>query len=187
MGEGKKINSISQTDYSLIIVEFDTDVKTELARKQKVKDAIDRAQTDLPERPLNPMRQEFAFSEMPIMYVNVSGDYDGIKLKEFADKMQDNFEELPEITRAEIVGVPEREIQVNVDPHKMQVARISFTDIENAIVKGRIMISPAGWSKWAIWNAPWRSKDSSRLGRPWTRRDIIGRAVRRVQPFTWKI
>ena len=27
----KKINSISQTDYSLIIVEFDTDVKTELA------------------------------------------------------------------------------------------------------------------------------------------------------------
>ncbi len=129
----KKINSISQTDYSLIIVEFDTDVKTELA-KQKVKDAIDRAQTDLPnDLTSQPNAQEFAFSEMPIMYVNVSGDYDGIKLKEFADKMQDNFEELPEITRAEIVGAPEREIQVNVDPYKMQVARISFTDIENAI------------------------------------------------------
>lgn len=77
--------------------------------------------------------QEFAFSEMPIMYVNVSGDYDGIKLKEYADKMQDHFEELPEITRAEIVGAPEREIQVNVDPYKMTAAKVSFTDIENAI------------------------------------------------------
>ena len=33
-----KIQSTSQADYSLIVVEFDTDVKTELA-KQKVKDA----------------------------------------------------------------------------------------------------------------------------------------------------
>ena len=40
----KKITSTSQTDYSLIVVEFDTDVKTELA-KQKVKDAIDKAQS----------------------------------------------------------------------------------------------------------------------------------------------
>lgn len=129
----KKITSTSQADYSLIIVEFDTDVKTELA-KLKVKDAIDKAKTDLPtDLTSEPDAQEFAFSEMPIMFVNISGDYDGIKLKEYADKMQDRFEELPEISRAEIVGAPEREIQVNVDPYKMQAARISFTDIENAI------------------------------------------------------
>ncbi|HMU44774.1 MAG TPA: efflux RND transporter permease subunit [Chitinophagaceae bacterium] len=129
----KKIQSTSQTDYSLIVVEFDTDVKTELA-KQKVKDAIDKARSDLPtDLTQEPDVQEFAFSEMPIMFVNVSGDYDGIKLKEYADKMQDRFEELGEINRAEIVGAPEREIQVNVDPYKMNTARISFMDIENAI------------------------------------------------------
>ncbi len=129
----KKITSTSQTDYSLIIVEFDTDVKTEIA-KTKVKDAIDKAKSDLPNNLTSqPNAQEFAFSEMPIMFVNVSGDYDGIKLKQYADKLQDRFEELPEITRAEIVGAPEREIQVNVDPYKMQAARISFMDIENAI------------------------------------------------------
>ena len=43
----KKITSTSLTDFSLIVVEFDTDVKTEIA-KQKVKDAIDKAKTDLP-------------------------------------------------------------------------------------------------------------------------------------------
>jgi multidrug efflux pump subunit AcrB len=116
-------------------VEFDTDVKTELA-KQKVKDAIDKAKTDLPaDLTVQPDVQEFAFSEMPIMFVNISGDYDGIKLKQFADKMQDKFEELPEITRAEIVGAPEREIQINVDPYKMTAARISFMDIENAVAR----------------------------------------------------
>ncbi|MFZ1305412.1 MAG: efflux RND transporter permease subunit [Ferruginibacter sp.] len=129
----RKITSTSQTDFSLIVVEFDTDVKTEIA-KVKVKDAIDKAKTDLPnDLTAQPDAQEFAFSEMPIMFVNVSGDYDGIKLKEYADKMQDKFEELSEITRAEIVGAPEREIQVNVDPYKMQAARVSFMDIENAI------------------------------------------------------
>ncbi|HYC40938.1 MAG TPA: efflux RND transporter permease subunit [Chitinophagaceae bacterium] len=130
-----KIQSTSQTDYSLIIVEFDTDVKTELA-KQKVKDAIDRAKADLPvDLTSQPNVQEFAFSEMPIMFVNVSGDYDGIKLKEYADKMQDRFEELSEVTRAEIVGAPEREIQVNVDPYRMTHARISLMDVENAIAR----------------------------------------------------
>lgn len=128
-----KIQSVSQTDYSLIVIEFDTDVKTELA-KQKVKDAIDKARTDLPtDLTQQPNAQEFAFSEMPIMFVNVSGDYDAVKLKEYAKKMQDKFEELSEISRAEIVGAPEREIQINVDPYKMQAARISFQDIENAV------------------------------------------------------
>src|SRR6187551_967399 len=128
-----KIQSTSQTDYSLIVIEFDTDVKTDLA-KQKVKDAIDKAKTDLPnDLTSQPDVQEFAFSEMPIMFVNISGDYDGIKLKVYADKMQDRFEELGEITRAEIVGAPEREIQINVDPYKMTAARVSFTDIENAV------------------------------------------------------
>jgi len=129
----KKITSTSQTDFSLIVIEFDTDVKSEVA-KVKVKDAIDKAKTDLPtDLTVQPDAQEFALSEMPIMFVNVSGDYDGIKLKEYADKLQDRFEELSEITRAEIVGAPEREIQVNVDPYKMQAAKVSFMDIENAI------------------------------------------------------
>ena len=62
-----KINSISQTDFSLIIVEFDTDIKPEIA-KQKVKDAVDKAQTDLPaDLTQLPNVQEFAFSDMPIM------------------------------------------------------------------------------------------------------------------------
>ncbi|MFN9110827.1 MAG: efflux RND transporter permease subunit, partial [Bacteroidota bacterium] len=128
-----KVQSTSQQDFSLIVVEFDTDVKVDLA-KQKVKDAVDKAQSDLPQDlTKQPDVQEFAFSELPIMFVNISGDYDAVKLKQYADKMQDRFEELKEITRADIVGAPEREIQILTDPYRMAGARVTFTDIENAI------------------------------------------------------
>ena len=136
-----KIQSTSQADYSLIVVEFDTDVKTEIA-KQKVKDAIDKARSELPtDLTQEPDVQEFAFSEMPIMFVNISGNYDGLKLGDYADKLQERFEELTEITRAEIVGAPEREIQINVDPAKMAASRISFTDIENAVSRENMDIT----------------------------------------------
>lgn len=128
-----KVQSTSQQDFSLIVVEFDTDVKVDLA-KQKVKDAVDKSKTDLPQDlTAQPDVQEFAFSELPIMFVNISGDYDPVKLKQYADKLQDRFEELKEITRADIVGAPEREIQINVDPFRMAGAKVTFTDIENAI------------------------------------------------------
>ncbi len=128
-----KVNSTSQTDFSLIVVEFDTDVTPELA-KLKVKDAVDRARTDLPQNlTQQPNVNEFSFSDMPIMFVNISGDYDGLKLKQYAEKVQDKIETLSEVTRAELVGAPEREIQINVDPLKMEKALISFDDISNAV------------------------------------------------------
>ena len=61
-----KIQSTSQQDYSLIVVEFDTDVKPEIA-KIKVKDAVDKAQTDLPTDLTSlPNVQEFSISDQPI-------------------------------------------------------------------------------------------------------------------------
>ncbi|HEY1869953.1 MAG TPA: efflux RND transporter permease subunit, partial [Chitinophagaceae bacterium] len=114
---GSKIRNIKSTsiqDYSSILVEFETDVKVDDA-KQKVKDAVDKAKTDLPtDLTTQPDVIEVSFSDLPIMYVNVSGNYDGMKLKDYAKKLQDRFEALPEVSKADIVGAPEREIQVNV-------------------------------------------------------------------------
>lgn len=135
---GAKINKVTSTslqDFSFIQVEFDTDVKTDIA-KQKIKDAVDKAKTDLPtDLTVQPNVIDFAFSDFPIMFVNVSGDYDVVKLKDYAEKLKDRFEELPEINKAELVGAPEREIQINVDPIKMQAARIGFNDIEAAVAR----------------------------------------------------
>ena len=91
----KKFTSTSQQDYSAIIVEFDTDVKTDVAL-QKVKDAVDKAKQDLPtDLTQEPTALEVSFSDQPIMYVNISGDYDQQRLKKFADDMKDRLEDLP--------------------------------------------------------------------------------------------
>ena len=133
---GAKIRNIKSTsiqDYSSILVEFETNVKVEDA-KQKVKDAVDKAKTDLPtDLTTQPDVIEVAFSDFPIMFVNVSGNYDGLKLKDFAKKLQDRFEALPEVSKADIVGAPEREIQVNVDKLRMDASGVTFNDIANSI------------------------------------------------------
>lgn len=137
----KKFTSTSQQDYSAIIVEFDTDVKTEIAL-QKVKDAIDKAKQDLPtDLTEEPTALEVNFSDQPIMYVNLSGDYDMVRLKKFADDLKDKLEELTQINRIDIVGAPEREFQINVDNNRMQSAGVTFDDINNAVARENLDIS----------------------------------------------
>ncbi len=136
-----KVTSSSQQDYSAITVEFGTDVKTDLAL-QKVKDAIDKAKKDLPtDLTQEPTALEVSFSEQPIMYVNVSGDYDLVRLKKYADDLKDRFEELSQISRVDLVGAPEREFQINVDNYRMQAANITYDDIANAVSRENVDIS----------------------------------------------
>jgi multidrug efflux pump subunit AcrB len=101
---------------------------------QKVKDAIDKAKQDLPtDLTQEPTALEVSFSEMPIMYVNLSGDYDPTRLKSYADELKDRLEELKEINRVDLVGAPEREFQINVDNYRMQAAGVTFNDIAQAV------------------------------------------------------
>lgn len=137
----KKITSNSLQDFSNIIVEFNTDVDVAVA-KQKVKDAVDKARNDLPtDLPNDPNVQEINFSDIPILYINVAGDYPLDKLKEYSDDLKDRIESMKEITRVDMVGALEREIQVNVDMYKAQAARVSMRDIENAISFENLTIS----------------------------------------------
>ena len=133
---GAKINKLTSTsvqDFSAIIVEFETDVKTDVAL-QKVKDAVDKSKTDLPtDLTSQPNVVEVSLSDQPIMYVNVSGNYDGQHLKKFADDLKDKLEELSQINRVDEVGAPEREFQINVDNYKMQSSNITFNDIATAV------------------------------------------------------
>lgn len=137
----KKFTSTSQQDFSAIMVEFDTDVKTDIAL-QKVKDAVDKAKQDLPnDLTQEPTVLEVSFSEQPIMYVNLSGDYDLPRLKKYADDMKDKLEDLPQINRVDIVGAPEREFQINVDNYRMQSAGVTFDDITAAVQRENMDIS----------------------------------------------
>ncbi len=137
----KKINSTSIQDYSMIFVEFETEVDIPEA-KSDVKDAVDKAKSELPtDLPNDPEVIDINFSEIPVMFINLSGNFDNVTLKRYAEDLQDELEQMQEILRADIVGAREREIQVNVDLQKMENARMTLGDIESAIAVENIIIS----------------------------------------------
>jgi len=137
----KRLTSNSYQDFSVITAEFNTNVETKDA-KQRVKDAVDKARQDLPsDLPNEPNVMDINLSDLPIMYLNISGDYDLKSLKKYAEKVQDQIESLKEISGVDVIGALEQEIQINVDLNKMAASLISFSDIERAVGYENLTIS----------------------------------------------
>ncbi|MBL8005827.1 MAG: efflux RND transporter permease subunit [Candidatus Kapabacteria bacterium] len=137
----KRVTSQSFQDASIITVEFTTGIEPSVA-KQRVKDAVDKSRSDLPtDLTLEPSVIEIDFSEFPIMNVNIAGDVSLERLKKYADNLQDKVEALKEIRRVDIIGALDREVQVNLDPFKMQSAQLSFNDVARAIANENVNIS----------------------------------------------
>jgi multidrug efflux pump subunit AcrB len=137
----KKLNSTSIQDFSVIIAEFELSIESEKAL-QEVKDAIDRAQMDLPnDLPADPSVMEMDFSEFPVMNVNVSGDYTQDELKEFAEYLEDKIENLSEVSSVDISGLTEEEVEISIDRVKMEALELSLNDVEQAIAGENITMS----------------------------------------------
>jgi multidrug efflux pump subunit AcrB len=129
----KEIRSVSSQDNSDIIVEFksDYDIKKAL---QDIKDAIDNAKSDLPDDlKMDPIANELDASEFPILSINLSGDFSIEELRNISEDLKDDIEALPEISKVDIKGLNDRQININIDQARMTANNVSFKDIENAI------------------------------------------------------
>jgi len=137
----KELTSNSVQDFSMILIEFETDVDNDEAY-QDVTEAINRAKADLPEElAQEPEILDINPSEFPILYINMTGDMGLVKIKEYAEDLQDEIEGMGAITRVDIVGALEREFEINVDLYKMQAASVTFSQIENAVKMENMTIS----------------------------------------------
>ncbi|WP_086047841.1 efflux RND transporter permease subunit [Hugenholtzia roseola] len=137
----KKITSTSVQDASAIVVEFNEDVQISKAVTD-TKDAVDKSKKDLPnDLDTEPTVMELDLSEIPIVEINLSGDFEISKLKEYAEYLQDEMEALPEISEVDITGDLEREIQINANLHEMAARKVAFSDIENAIASENLTAS----------------------------------------------
>ena len=141
-----EITSTSQEDYSMIIVEFDDDMDVNNA-KQMVKDKLDteKASEDWPTfngAKVDPNAFDLTMSEeIPFLNINISGDYPLQQLKEYAEYLQDEIENLDEVKQADIRGVQDREVEVAVDIYKMMAMQVSFDDVINTIARGNVTSS----------------------------------------------
>jgi multidrug efflux pump len=128
-----EINSNSVHGYTTIRVKFDFKMKVDEAL-QKVKDAVDKARTksDFPKLPVEPNIFELDPSKMPILNINLRGE-NPLFLKEIAEVLEKQLEDLPEISEVDIRGVQEQEMRIEVDPIKAQSVNVTLDDIENAV------------------------------------------------------
>ena len=144
----KKVTSNTQQNVSVITAEFNANVDIDKA-KQEVKDAVDKAKQDLPQNDnqyKEPDVSDINVADQPILYINLSGNYDLKKLKEYADNIKDDLEAMKEISKVDEVGALKPNIQINVDMNKMTAAQVSYNDIIQAIGNENV-ISSAGTVK----------------------------------------
>ena len=140
------IKSTSLENYSIISLEFDEEIDIELA-KQKVRDQIDSVISGEDWPTFNNVKVEpdilsmSLAEEMPILNVNIQGDYPTEQLKIYAEILEDRIEKLDEIKEVDILGAQDEEIEVAVDIKKMTSSKVSFEDILSAIAYGNRTIA----------------------------------------------
>lgn len=141
-----EVVSTSQEDYTIITVEFDQELSIPEA-EQRVKDEVDaeKASEDWPVfngAKVEPSVFDLNISEaIPLLNVNLSGDYPVEQLKSFAEYLEDDIEKVEEVKGVDLRGVQDKEVEVAVDIYKMMSAQVSFDDVINTIRNGNMTLS----------------------------------------------
>lgn len=128
----KKVTSVSRESFSSISVEFNTDVVIDDAL-QKIRDKVSTAKTKMPTDIKEPVITEINFSELPMMYVNLSGNIGLANLKKAGTNIQDKIEQIPGVLSAEVLGGIEREVKIDADANRLKYYNLSFNDLINAV------------------------------------------------------
>jgi multidrug efflux pump subunit AcrB len=139
-----KIISTSKEGFSSIHVKFTTDFTPDEAL-QKVKDKVDvvKSDKDFPkDLPADPDVQSLNLSEkMPVMNINLSGDFSLDQLKEYAEYLEDEIEKLSEITGVDIKGIQDKEVEIAIDLNKLEGMQLSFNNIAQAVINENMTLS----------------------------------------------
>ena len=139
----KEIRSSSAEGLSLISVEFNPDVKTEVAL-QRVRDRVEIAKAELPMDAEEPLIREINFAEFPIMTISISGDVSPYQFKEIADDLQDTLETVPGVLKVEVLGALEPEIRLEFDPDRLATYNLMIPEILALIPSENVNISAGG-------------------------------------------
>jgi len=129
----KKIESSSAEGASTINIEFNTGVDIDDALV-KVKDKVDLAKGELPlDLEDDPSVFEVNLSEMPILVLTLSGPGGLRQLTRIAERLEEEIEGIPGVLDVEVVGAVKREIQILLDPDKMTLYAVPFSDLQSTV------------------------------------------------------
>ncbi|MFI3258678.1 MAG: efflux RND transporter permease subunit [Rikenellaceae bacterium] len=139
----KDLTSTSSDNYSVVVLEFEygSDL-TEAANN--IRDVISRTQSLLPDDVDYPTIFKFSTSMMPVMMLSVTADESYNALAKILDeKMVNVLNRIDGVGAVTIMGAPDREVQIDVDPKKLDAYGLSIEGLGSIISKENINV-PAG-------------------------------------------
>ncbi|MDR1680577.1 MAG: efflux RND transporter permease subunit [Prevotellaceae bacterium] len=139
----KKITSRSQENISIVTLEFEWGANLDEAAND-VRDALGRMETYLPDDAEKPFIVKFSTDMMPIMFLSATADesYEGL-YKLLDEKVANPLNRINGVGAVNISGAPTREVQVHVDPQKIEAYHLTIEQIGQIIAAENANI-PAG-------------------------------------------
>ncbi len=134
----KKYTSSSLSGVSLITVEFDVESDKQV-NLQKLRDKIDDATPKLPGTlPDDPSVSEISLSDVAVVNISLSGDFSWSELKRFAETLEDEFAGMNNVKDVNLLGVPEDEVHISLDPGKLEALNLSVNEVLQAVRAGHV-------------------------------------------------
>lgn len=119
-----KVTSSSREGVSVITAQFNASADIDKSI-QDLKDAVDRVKGDLPEDATDPMVTKINFADQPMLIISVSQDLSPAGLTALGKELKDELKKVEGVSKVEISGTRNREIQVVV--RKDQLANYGFS------------------------------------------------------------
>ncbi len=139
----KTMTSTSKDNVSMITLEMEWGADLNEAMND-VRDIVSRTQTLLPDEVEYPTIFKFSTSMMPVMMLSVTAEDSYYAMdKILDDRLVNVLNRVNGIGSVTVVGQPVREIQVNVDPEKIEAFGLTIESIGGIIASENINV-PAG-------------------------------------------
>lgn len=139
----KKINSSSRENRSVITLEFDFGMDIENLTDD-VRAKIDMVKSFLPDGSTEPIIFKFSTDMIPVMMISATADKSLPALYKILDENVANpLARIPGVGSVSISGAPQREVQVFVDPSKLEAYRLTIEGLAQTI-RMENMNTPAG-------------------------------------------
>ncbi|QGP91750.1 Swarming motility protein SwrC [Neomoorella glycerini] len=129
----KNIQSYSMSGTSVVLLEFNWGQDMDFAALN-MREKVDQAERFLPDAAEKPIIIKFDPNMMPVMTLAMYGDMDEQRLKDLAENtIKSRLERLDGVASVNITGGLEREIQVLVDPARLQLYGLSISQVVQAL------------------------------------------------------
>lgn len=139
----KKITSSSRENRSIITLEFDYGLDIE-ALTNDVRSKLDMVKSYLPEGTTEPIIFKFSPDMIPVMMISATADQSLPALyKILEENVANPLARIPGVGSVSIAGAPEREIQVFIDPSKLEAYHLTIEGLSQTIRMENVN-TPAG-------------------------------------------